>query len=100
MHESDRLIREYKSYVQADLLERNAELKALIFTDYKFSFFSQTLHYKSNTYRMHEPQPEQILLEMPPTTNEIPSDDSVLRVKLSSNGQYKIDILDEQYKYE
>ena len=49
---------------------------------------------------MHEPQSEQILLEMPPRTNEIPSDDSALRVKLSSNGQYKIDILDAQYKYE
>ena len=99
VYESDRLIREYKNYVHADLLKRNAALKALMFTNYKFSCVPQTLRYKSDTYRMHEPEPERILPEMPPRSNEIPSDDdSENRVKLSSNGQYRIDILDVQYK--
>ena len=98
-YESERLIREYKNYVHADLLKRNAALKALMFTNYKFTCVPQTLRYKSDTYRMHEPQPEQILIEMPPRTSEIPSDDdSTSRVKLSNNGQYKIDILDAKYK--
>ena len=99
VHESDRQIREYKNYGQADLAKRNVALKALMFTNYKFTCVPQNLRYKSDTYRMHEPRPEQIKPVMPPRPNEAsPDDDSMSRITLSSNGQYKIDILDSQYK--
>ena len=99
VHESDRQIREYKNYGKADLTKRNVALKALMFTNYKFTCVPQHLRYKSDAYRMHEPRPEHIKPVTPPRTNEASSDDdSTSRIMLSSNGQYKVDILDSQYK--
>ena len=75
VHKSDRLILEYKNYVYTDLMKRNVALKAVMFINYKCTCIPQNLCYKSDTYTMHQRQPEPILPEMPPRTNAVSSED-------------------------
>ena len=96
-HTCSRKILKYKAdkYRQIDIVKRFAALEALMSTKYRFARVPEGLQRKSSFYRMYQPRCIGDITKLSKPGKPV---STVARVKLSANEQYKIDILDPQYK--